>query len=203
MALAEQTAIPYREAAPGPVFASRLQHAVKPISAAEDTLSKGFLRRVAELGDAVAQRKKRYGIWQEYTWNEVYEQVVNFGMGLDKLGLSAGDTLVIIGENDPEMYWAQIAAQALHCKTCCVFSDASPQDIDYVINSTDATFVCAQDQEQVDKMLELKATNAQILKVIYWDERGMWGYDDNWLLSFGDVLKTGAAHRQTFSGQVR
>ena len=119
-------------------------------------------------------------------------------MGLDKLGLSAGDTLFIIGENDPEMYWAQIAAQALHCKTCCVFSDASPQDIDYVINSTDATFVCAQDQEQVDKMLELKAANSQILEVIYWDERGMWGYADEWLLSVGDVLKTGVAHRQLF-----
>ena len=72
----------------------------------------------------MAQRKKRYGIWQEYSWNEVYDQVVDFAMGLLQLGLSEGDTLVIIGENDPEMYWAQIAAHALHCKTCCVFSDA-------------------------------------------------------------------------------
>ncbi len=197
MALAEQT-IPYRSATPGRVFTSGLTHPIKAVPAEEDTLSKGFLRRVETLGGQVAQRKKRYGIWQEYTWNEVYENVVNFGMGLDKLGLTADDTLVIIGENDPEMYWAQIAAQALHCKTCCVFSDASPQDIHYVINSTDATFVCAHDQEQVDKMLELKEANPQILKVIYWEERGMWGYDDEWLLSFGAAQALGAAHRKRY-----
>ena len=195
MAAAER-GIPYRAATPGRVFTSSLTHPIKPAPPEEDTLSKGFLRRVAELGETVAQRKKRYGIWQEYTWNEVYENVVNFGMGLDKLGLKAGDTLVIIGENDPEMYWAQIAAHALHCMTCCVFSDASPRDIHYVINSTDATFVCARDQEQVDKMLELKAANQQILKVIYWEERGMWAYDDEWLASLRDLQEIGAAHRQ-------
>ena len=72
MALAEQVAVQYRAATPGQVFTSRLQHAVKPAPAEDDTLSKGYLRRVAELGATVAQRKKRYGIWQEYTWNEVY-----------------------------------------------------------------------------------------------------------------------------------
>ena len=197
MALAER-AIPYRAATPGRVFTSQLEHPIKPLPPEEDTLSKGFLRRVAELGETVAQRKKRYGIWQEYNWNEVYENVVNFGMGLDKLGLKAGDTLVIIGENDPEMYWAQIAAHALHCMTCCVFSDASPQDIHYVINSTDATFVCAHDQEQVDKMLELKTNNPRILKVVYWEERGMWAYDDDWLLSLPDLQEIGAERRRQY-----
>ena len=158
--------IPYREAAPGTVYRSRLQAEIPLVPAKEDTLSKAFLRRVAELGDSVAQRKKRYGIWQEFTWQDVYDNVITFGLGLRALGLGAGDTLVIIGENDPEMYWGQIAAHALHCKTCCVFSDASPQDIHYVINATDARFVCAHDQEQVDKLLELKSANPQIRKVI-------------------------------------
>ena len=192
-----ESAIPYRQAAPGKVYRSRLSHPVQPVAPEEDTLSKGFLRRVEQLGDVVAQRKKRYGIWQEYSWNEVYEQVVDFAMGLDKLGLCPGDTLVIIGENDPEMYWAQIAAQALHCKTCCVFSDASPRDIHYVINSTDAAFVCAHDQEQVDKMLEIQAANPQVLRVVYWEERGMWAYDDPWLLSIGGLQAIGKAHRQS------
>ena len=147
---------------------------------------------------AIGLRSARsaYGIWQEYSWNEVYDQVVDFAMGLLQLGLGAGDTLAIIGENDPEMYWAQIAAHALRCKTCCVFSDASPQDIQYVIHSTDATVVCAHDQEQVDKMLELKASLPQILKVIYWEERGMWSYDDEWLASFSAVQAGGRQLRQ-------
>ncbi len=196
MAFADPQTIPYRQASPGKVFTSSLNHPVKPVPPDQDTLSKGFLRRVSELGDTVAQRKKRYGIWQEYNWKQVYDEVVNLALGLDKLGLETGDTLLVIGENDPEMYWAQIAAHALHCKTCCVFSDASPQDIHYVINSTDAAFVFAHDQEQVDKLLELKDGNPQILRVVYWNERGMWGYDDSWLLSLRQLQAIGAAHRQ-------
>ena len=197
MAVAERQAIPFREARPGKVYTSLLNKKIKPVRPEENTLSKGFLRRVEELGSEVAQRKKRFGIWQEYSWNEVYDQVVDLAMGLLKLGIKKGDTLVIIGENDPEMYWAQIAAHALHCKTCCVFSDAGTQDIHYVIASTDATVVCARDQEQVDKMLELKASLPQILKVIYWEERGMWGYSDEWLLSFRGAQEAGAELRQT------
>ncbi|MCY4464037.1 MAG: AMP-binding protein [Chloroflexi bacterium] len=193
--MSAQPAIPYRDAVPGKVFGTRLPDQRLPVAPEQDTLSKAFLRRVAELGEATAQRKKRYGIWQEYSWNEVYEHVAHFALGLLQLGLQARDTLVIIGENDPEMYWAQTAAHALHCKTCCVFSDASPSDIHYVINATDATFVCAQDQEQVDKMLAIKASNPQIRRVIYWEERGMWGYDDDWLLSFGAVEDIGAQQR--------
>ena len=196
VAVTGQQEIPYREATPGAVFQTRLESKIRPVQPEQDTLSKAFLLRVEELGNAVAQRKKRFGIWQEYRWNEVYEHVISFGMGLLQLGFQPGETLAIIGENDPEMYWSQIAAHALHCRTCCVFSDASPQDIHYVINSTDATIVCAHDQEQVDKMLEIKAANPQILKVIYWEERGMWSYDDDWLASFGAIEELGAALRQ-------
>ena len=197
MALAEaQARIPYRDAVSGRVYGSRLKGAPRPVSPEADTLSKNFLLRVSELGSEIAQRKKRFGIWQEYTWDDVYAHVVNFGMGLLGLGLRRGDTLVIIGENDPEMYWAQIAAHALHCKTCCVFSDASPQDILYVINSTDAAFVCARDQEQVDKMLEIRAAVPQIRKVVYWEERGMWAYEDEWLASYPAIEATGAEYRR-------
>ncbi|MYA92750.1 MAG: long-chain fatty acid--CoA ligase [Chloroflexi bacterium] len=190
-----QPAIPYRDAVPGKVYSTRLPDQRHPVAPEQDTLSKAFLRRVAELGDTTAQRKKRYGIWQEYNWNEVYDHVAHFALGLLQLGLEASTTLVIIGENDPEMYWAQIAAHALHCQTCCVFSDASSSDIAYVINATDATFVCAQDQEQIDKMLAIQADIPQVRQVIYWEERGLWGYDDDWLLSFDAVEKLGAQQR--------
>ncbi len=188
--------IPFREAGPGKIYSSRLKSEIRPVLPEVDTLSKNFLLRVKELGGEIAQRKKRFGIWQEYTWNEVYDQVVNFGMGLIKLGLQRGDTLIIIGENDPEMYWSQIAAHALHCKTCCVFSDASPQDILYVIRSTDATVVCARDQEQVDKLLEIRGAIPQILKVVYWEDRGMWSYTDDWLASYPTIQAIGMDFRE-------
>lgn len=188
--------IPYRSPAPGRVFTSSLPDRIEPIAPELDTLSKNFIMRVKELGERVAQRKKRYGIWQEYTWNEVYEHVVSFGMGLLKLGLKTGDALVIIGENDPEMYWAQIAGHALRCKTCCVFSDASPQDLAFVVKSTDASIICAHDQEQVDKTLAIKAHIPQILKVIYWEARGLWNYADDWLASYDEVESMGRAYRR-------
>lgn len=187
--------IPLRESAPGKVYQSRLTSEIPSISPEADTLCKNFLLRVRELGGEVAQRKKRFGIWQEYSWREVYDHVVNFSLGLSELGLQPGDTLVIIGENDPEMYWAQVAAHALRCKTCCVFSDASPADILYVIRSTDARIVCARDQEQVDKLLEIQTEVAQILKVIYWEDRGMWAYADDWLASYPAVQAAGQASR--------
>lgn len=186
-----QTDIPYRETVKGTVYKTRLSGQVAPIDPALDTLSKNVLNQLKIRPKAIAQRKKRYGIWQEYSWEDVYQHVSQFGMGLVSLGLKAGDTVVIIGENDPEMYWAQIAAHALHCKTCCVFSDASPQDLDFVIKSTDATFICAHDQEQVDKALEIKDEVPQIKKVIYWEDRGLWSYEDEWLASFPDIEALG------------
>ena len=197
MALAESLPnIAYRESTPGTIFTTDLPEKIRPVAPEADTLSKNFMLRVDELADQTAQRKKRYGIWREYTWREVYEHAVNFGMGLLQLGLRQSDTLLIIGENDPEMYWSQVAAHALHCKTCCVFSDASPQDILYVIRSTDATFVCAHDQEQVDKLLDIRAEISQVRRVVYWEERGMWGYDDPWLSSFPTIEAIGKEYRQ-------
>lgn len=192
----QQENIPYREVKKGRVYTTQLSGEVKAPSSEYDTLSKNFLANVKKLGDKVAMRKKRYGIWQEHSWNEVYEHVANFGMALLKLGLQVGDTVVIIGENDPEMYWTQIAAHALHCKTCCVFSDASPSDLEFVIKSTDATFLCAHDQEQVDKALEIKDQIGQIKHVIYWEDRGLWSYNDDWLASYPEIETIGQAYRQ-------
>lgn len=191
-----QENIPYRDVASGKIYTTRLSGEVTSVPDDLNSLSKNFLANVKKYNSEVAMRKKRYGIWQEHTWHDVYEHVANFGMALLKLGLQEGETVVIIGENDPEMYWAQIATHALHCKTCCVFSDASPQDLDFVVKSTDASFICAHDQEQVDKALEIKDQIPQIKKVIYWEDRGLWSYDDDWLVSFENIEAIGQAYRK-------
>lgn len=189
--------VEHRPTKAGKVYTSTIQKNVQLPDASGDTIPKQFLLRVKELGNRVAMRKKRYGIWTEYTWNEVYEHVANFAMGLVSLGLSDDETVAIMGENDPEMYWTQIAAHSCHTKTVCVFSDALPNpDLLYVINSTQATFLVAHDQEQVDKALEIKAQIPSVRKVIYWEDRGLWGYNDDWLMSFSDVEALGKAYRQ-------
>ncbi len=185
----------------GTVYQTRLDMTVEKPDPQHDTLPKQFLLRVKELSGRVAMRKKRMGIWQEYTWDEVYDQVSLFFHGLQSLGLEAGETVIIIGENDPEMYWSQVAAHSASAMTCGVFADALPDpDLIYVINSTNSTFIVAHDQEQVDKALMIKEKVPQIRKVIYWDDKGMWGYDDDWLMSFEEVQEVGKTHRDKNKG---
>jgi long-chain acyl-CoA synthetase len=166
----------------------------------EDTLPKQFLKRVRTSGDLVAMRKKRYGIWQEYTWNAVYQHVHDFCLGLVSLGLTTGETVAIIGDNDPEFYWAQIAAHSARAKSFGIFSDAGPQELVYGITKSGAVFLLAQDQEQVDKALEIKDKIPAVRKIIYWDDKGLWNYDDPLLASFEAIERLGREHAQSHSG---
>jgi len=199
MAVAEQksTEMHNRPTKPGTVYTSHLPQEAPQPDPVYNTLPKNFLQRVAELGNQTAMRKKRYGIWQEYSWNDVYEHVRDFFHGLKSLGLQEGETVVIIGENDPEMYWTQIAAHSSSAMTCGVFADAQPDpDLIYVINSTNATFIVAHDQEQVDKALAIQERVPQIRRVIYWEDKGMWSYDDPWLATFDEIEELGREHRK-------
>lgn len=181
----------------GKIYSSRMSGDVAKPDPVHNTLSKQFLLRVKEFGNDTAMRKKRYGIWREYSWNDVYEHVSSFFHGLKAMGLQAGETVAIIGENDPETYWAQMAAHAASAMSCGIFADALPEpDLVFAIKSTNATFLVAHDQEQVDKALQIKEKVPQIRKVIYWEDKGMWSYQDEWLMSFADVEAMGKEHRQ-------
>jgi len=159
-----------------------------------DTLPKVFLKTAEQNKDRVAMRKKRLGIWQEYTWAESAEHMRNFALGLISLGLERGEKVTIIGENDPESYWAELAVHAAGGTSTAVFTDATPEELGYVITNSDSVFLLAHDQEQCDKALELKEQIPQVRKVIYWEERGLWNYDDPWLMSFQDVEARGAEY---------
>lgn len=189
------------ESKSGTIYTSRLTVPLSLPPGQEDTLPKNFLRRVQEYGDQVAMRKKRYGIWQEYSWNEVYQHASAFCLGLVSLGLKQGESIAIIGDNAPEFYWAQLAVHSARAMTCGVFSDAGPQELMYVITKSDAVFLVAHDQEQVDKALEIKDKTPQIRKVIYWDARGLWNYHDPWLASFEDIEALGREYAQTHPGE--
>jgi long-chain acyl-CoA synthetase len=195
MAISEvpkQEGVVYRATREGKVYTSRINQPFAIPTDKEDTLPKQFLMRVRELGDKTAMRKKRYGIWMEYSWNDVYQHVKNFAMGLTSMGLQPDETVAIIGENNPEIYWTQLAVHSCLGQTVCVFSDALPEpDLLYVINSTKATFIVAQDQEQVDKALAIREKIPSVRRVIYWDEQGMWGYKDPWLMEFAEVEELG------------
>ena len=171
-----------------------------PLQPDYDTLPKIFLSSVRKYGDQIAMRKKKLGIWHEYTWNEVYEHIHNFSLGLVSLGLTSEDKVAIIGENDPEFYWSEIAIHAAQGITTAVFTDASPQELSYIVLNSNAVFLIAHDQEQCDKALELKSQFTNIRKVIYWEERGLWNYDDPWLISYAEVEALGKAYGEKHPG---
>lgn len=197
MEQAQQTDIQPRPTKSGTIYTSSYGEYAPLPDIADNTLSKQFLLRVKEMGEKVAVRKKRYGIWQEYTWHEVYEHVSNFFHGLVSLGLEEGDVVSIIGDNDPEMYWTQIAVHANRSMTNAIFSDAQGEpDLVYIMNAISTKFLVAHDQEQVDKALEIKEKIPTVQRVIYWEERGFWDYDDPLLASFNEIEELGKQHKK-------
>jgi len=156
-----------------------------------DTLPKLVDRNKHNWGDKVAWRKKCFGIWQEYTWNDIYEKVKYFALGLATLGLERGHTISIIGDNDPEWFWAELGAQALGTKVTGMFADGLPHELKYLAEHSDSRIVVAQDQEQVDKLLQIKDELPLLKKVIYWDPKGVKHYDDPILMSFNEVIALG------------
>ena len=156
------------------------------------TLPQWFVRTAKKYGDRkVAMRKKRFGIWQEYTWQDSFAAVKHFCLGLVRLGLQRGDKVIIIGDNDPQYFWAQLAIQAGGGVAVGIFTDSIPSEIQYIATHCDATFALAKDQEQCDKLLEIRDQVPAIKRVIYWEEKGLWHYNDPWLMSFDEVMALG------------
>lgn len=162
--------------------------------ATADTLPKCFLAKVQHYGDdKVAMRQKDLGIWRNITWNESYEHVRRFSLGIVSLGLQRGDKVCIIGDNDPQYFWGQLAIQAAGGVAVGIFTDSVPREIQYVVDHSDATLVLAKDQEQCDKLLEIREQVPGVRRVVYWDEKGLWSYDEPWLISFEEVETLGDA----------
>ncbi len=139
----------------------------------------------------VAMRKKQLGIWREYSWAESYARVRHLALGLIELGLARGEKVCIIGDNDPEYFWAQLAVQACGGIAVGIFTDSTPAEIQYIVQHSDSVLVFAKDQEQCDKMLEIRANVPAIRRAIYWQDRGLWNYGGEWLMSFDALIASG------------
>ncbi len=159
-----------------------------------DTLPKLLRLRADQFSNRVFIRYKHLGVWQRITWREVYENVRYFALGLMKLGLKRGETVAIAGENRKELFWAEWAALSAGAKVVCLYPDMTPPEVKYILENSDAAFFLAEDQEQVDKILEVKSQLPGIRKVIYWDSRGMWHYNDPLLMEFRDIQEQGRKH---------
>ncbi|MBW1786055.1 MAG: AMP-binding protein [Deltaproteobacteria bacterium] len=171
-----------------------------------DTLPKLLRRHYREHPDRVAMRDKDQGIWIRYTWKDYYEKVRAFCLGLVSLGLEIGDKISILGENKPEWFWAEMGAQCARGAGVGIFADCVPSEVKFYVEHSDSKFVVCHDQEQVDKLLEIKDELPLVKKVIYWDPKGLWSYDDPILMSFDQVLDLGRdydkAHPELFDRMI-
>src|SRR5437867_6371083 len=159
------------------------------------------MRRNAEqYGSRPAMREKDRGIWQTFTWREYYDQVRDLALGLAALGFKRGDRLSVIGDNRPRLYWAQMAAMSLGGISVPVYQDSIAKELAYVWNHAEVSMIVAEDQEQVDKVLALKAELPAVRLVIYDDPRGMAQYRHDWLKSFADVQELGREFGRTHRG---
>jgi len=167
----------------------------------EDTLPKLFVENYKRYGHhKIAMREKDRGIWKSYTWADYYKKVKYLSLFLTRDGLEPGDKVAIIGENKPEVYWAEMAAQAARGTVVGIFADCLPSEIKYFVNHADVSFIFAHDQEQVDKILEIKSEIPKVKRTIFWDPKGLWNYQDSLLVSMGEALKIGEEYEKEHPG---
>ena len=157
----------------------------------EDTLPKLFLRNVNQYRDRVALREKDLGIWKRMTWGDYYEHVRNFAMGLKALGFETGDKVAILGDNCCEWIYADLAAQSLLGIAVGIYPTDVASQVKYILKNSDSRFVVARDQEQVDKVLQVKEELPLLKNVIVIDMKGLRRYKDPLIISFSETEKMG------------
>ena len=160
-------------------------------SNALDTFPKLLIHNAERFANRPAVREKEFGIWQSWTWSEVKEEIFAFAAGLDALGFTTGDKIAIIGRNRPRLYWGITAAQCLGGIPVPVYADSVAEEMEYVLDHAEVRFVLAEDQEQVDKVLEVSDRLDQLDQIIYDDTRGLRDYDKTKLHDFAEVQALG------------
>ena len=156
------------------------------------TLPQILLRQAEKRGSETAIREKAYGIWQTYNWHDYSFYMKRTGLGLSAMGLKRGENVGIITNNIPEWLFSELGCQSVGGITLNLFTSSVADELCHALGRIKATYVIAQDQEQVDKIIEARDKLPHIRRIIYIDPTGMRAYKDNpLLLSFSDLLKSG------------
>jgi long-chain acyl-CoA synthetase len=166
------------------------------------TLPQLLRRNAREMGSRPAMREKDLGIWQTLSWAQFYAAIGEFAHGLAAAGFRRGDKLTVIGDNRPRLYIAQHAAQCLGGIAVPVYQDSIASELLYVLSHAETSVVVAEDQEQVDKILSLKAQLPKLRLIIYDDPRGMQRYDMAELRSFEAIAQEGKAFGAAHPGYL-
>ena len=170
------------------------------------TFPRLLLKAAAERAQASALREKEFGIWQNFTWAAVAKLVEHLACGLHQAGLTRGDHLVVVGANRPRLYATMLAAQSLGAIPVPLYQDAVAAECVFPINNAQVRFAVVEDQEQVDKMMEIREQCPLLSNIYYDDPRGLRKYDEPGLAALNELIGAGqafsAVHPEFFRTEV-
>jgi long-chain acyl-CoA synthetase len=164
------------------------------------TFPRLLLAHAAQRPDAAALREKEYGIWQTLTWQQLAALVRELAHGLAAAGLQRGQHLVVVGENRPRLQASMLAAQVLGAIPVPLYQDAAAAEYVYPISNAEIAFAVVEDQEQVDKLLEVRESFPALANIWFDDSRGLRNYTDAGIASLDALCAAGREHAKTHPG---
>jgi long-chain acyl-CoA synthetase len=157
----------------------------------ETTFPRLLLQHAGQRPGAAAMREKEYGIWQSLSWADLATMVEQLACGLQRAGLARGEHMVVLGANRPRLYATMLAAQSLGAVPVPLYQDAAAAECVFPINNAEVRFALAEDQEQVDKLLEIRDRCPQLQAIYFDDPRGLRNYSEPGLFALDALLEEG------------
>jgi long-chain acyl-CoA synthetase len=169
----------------------------------QTTFPQLLLQHAKQRPGASAMREKEYGIWQSLSWSDLAAMVEHLAAGLHQAGLRRGEHMVVVGANRPRLYATMLAVQSLGAVPVPLYQDAAALECVFPVNNAEVRFAFAEDQEQVDKLLEIREKCPQLAHIYYDDPRGLRSYDEPGLAALDELLAVGKVHVQTHPGFLK
>jgi long-chain acyl-CoA synthetase len=166
----------------------------------QDTLPRLFRHVVRERGDRVAMREKHLGIWRGISWREYGEHAKRVGLGLVALGLRPRDVVSIIADNGPEWLYTDLGVMSVAGIPNGIYTTDSPRQVEYIVNDSGTRFFFAENEEQLDKILEVRARCPELVKIFVYDMEGLHGFEDAQVMPFEELLELGARYDREHPG---
>jgi len=161
------------------------------INNSKETVPGLFLKAVENWGDRVAMRYKEYGLWHDISWNTYRDRVRSVAGALMSMGLERGDHAAIIGDNCPEWVYADLGIQCCGAATTGIYATNAWQQVEYVVENSEARYLFVENEEQLDKWLRFKDNVPKLKKVIVWDTEGLRHFKDPMVMTFDELLEAG------------
>ena len=166
------------------------------------TPSKKIKQTAERFPKKIAMRYKEFGVWQETTYEEFWNKSKYLSMGLKFFGIEKGHSVAIHSENRPEWFIADIGIQAIGAVSVGLYPTNPASEVEYLLSHSESKILFAEDQEQVDKALEVIDNLPMLEKIVYFEERGLYNYDHPKLMKFSEFLEIGKSEYESFPQYV-